>query len=201
MKEALQKRFGAHRVQEIPVAEGEIPLLILDLELKSPVTVVVTNGLHNYRMPVPEKNAGQEHCELYFCLPSYWDWEKVDIPGLHWPFEWIQRLAKHLLEKETWYGAGHTFPCGENGISGTMKQNYLMLAKPILLENELAPLTLVNGEVQFLAIIPLFKKEFEYKQSHGTVKLLRKMNNQNVTEKLDDFRDSVMKDRWRLGRR
>lgn len=200
MKAALQKRFGEHRVLEIPVAEGDVPLLILDLELKSPVTVVVTNGLSNYHMSVPEKEAGRERCELYFCLPSYWDWEKVDHPGLNWPFQWIQRLAKHLTNNGTWYGAGHTFPCGADGLSETMKQSYFMLANPILLEEELAPIPDPEGNIHFLAIIPLFKKEFEYKQSHGTVKLLSKMNLQGVTEKLDDFRGSVLKRRWLSGR-
>jgi hypothetical protein len=200
MKAALQKRFGEHRVKELPVADGDIPLLILDLELKSPVTVIMTNGLSQYRMPVPEKHLGQERCELYFCLPSYWDWEKVDIPGLNWPFQWIQRLGKHLLERETWYGAGHTFPCSEEGLSETMKQSYFMLSNPILLEDELAPISDAEGNIHFLAIVPLFKKEFEYKQSHGTVKLLRNLNTHGVSEKLDDFRGSAMKRRWRLGR-
>lgn len=200
MKEALQKRFGEHRVQELPATEGEVPLLILDLELKSPVTVVVTNGLSSYRMPVPEKQAGLERCELYFCLPNYWEWEKADIPDLNWPFHWIQRLAKHLIEKQTWYGAGHTFPCGEEGLSETMKQPFFMLADPILLEDELAPIIDSEGEIHFLAIIPLFKKEFEYKQSRGTLKLLRKMKNHGVTEKLDDFRENMLRSKWR-GRR
>lgn len=200
MKAALQKRFGEHRVKELPVADGDIPLLILDLELKSPVTVIMTNGLSKYRMTVPEKNAGRERCELYFCLPSYWDWEKADIPGLHWPFEWIQRLGKHLIQSETWYGAGHTFPCGEEGLSDTMKQSYFMLCDPILLENELTPVPDAEGDIHFLAILPLFKKEFEYKQSHGTVKILSNLNTHGISEKLDDFRGSAMKRRWRLGR-
>ena len=75
LKHALQDRFGDHRVSEIPVKEGEIPLLIMDLELKTPVTVIMTNGLSDYKMPVPEKLEGEEYNELYFCLPSYWEWE------------------------------------------------------------------------------------------------------------------------------
>ena len=55
MKDQLIKRFGEHRVSEVKVEEGEMPLLLLDLELKSPVTVLVTNGLSNIKMPVPEK--------------------------------------------------------------------------------------------------------------------------------------------------
>ena len=198
MKEALQNRFGVHRVQEAPSVEGRIPLLILDLELKSPVTVLVTNGLRDYKMPVPEKHKGKEHNEIYFCIPDYWEWEDLENPRTNWVFEWIDRLAKFVVENETWYGNGHTFPCGKDKhpISETMKQNYFMLADPILLSQELAPLQLSDKTVHFLSIIPLFEKEFEYKQGRGTFKILQKMANRGVTEKLDDFRGSVLKRRW-----
>ena len=202
MKAALQKRFGDHRVLDVPTKEGEVPLLIVDLELKSPVTLIVTNGLSNYTMTVPEKVAGRENIELYFCLPSYWEWEDADNPRMSWPFEWIQHLAKYLTEKKTWFGAGHTFPCGEEGatISTSMKQDFFILLDPMLLEAELAPIQVEGKTVHFLSIVPLYKKEFEYKQSRGTFKLLDKMINHGVTEKLDDFRGSVLKKRWGLGR-
>lgn len=202
MKAALQKRFGDHRVLEVPTKEGEVPLLIVDLELKSPVTLIVTNGLSNYTMDVPEKVAGRENIELYFCLPSYWEWEDAENPRMNWPFEWIQRLAKHLTDKQTWFGAGHTFPCGAEGatFSSTMKQDFFVLLDPILLEAELAPIQMEDKRVHFLAVVPLFKKEFEYKQSRGTFKLLYRMKNHGVTEKLDDFRGSILKKRWGLSR-
>lgn len=202
MKAALQKRFGDHRVLDVPTKEGEVPLLIVDLDLKSPVTLIVTNGLSNYTMEVPEKVAGRENIELYFCLPSYWEWEDTENPSMNWPFEWIQRFAKHLTDKKTWFGAGHTFPCGADGatISSTMKMEFFVLLDPLLLEQELAPIQVEEKKVHFLAIVPLYRKEFEYKQSRGTFKLLDKLNNHGVTEKLDDFRGSVLKTRWGLRR-
>ena len=112
MKDQLIKRFGEHRVSEVKVEEGEMPLLLLDLELKSPVTVLVTNGLSNIKMPVPEKETGKEYNELFFCLPSYWNWSDLENPKMNWVFLWIQRLAKHVQEKNTWFGHGHTMPCG-----------------------------------------------------------------------------------------
>lgn len=52
IKQKLIDRFGEHRVSDLPVKESDIPLLILDVETKtSPVTVIVTNGLSNYKMP------------------------------------------------------------------------------------------------------------------------------------------------------
>jgi len=203
VKEQLIKRFGEHRVSELPTQEEEVPLLILDLELKTPVTVIVTNGLSNYKMPVPEKWEGREYNELYFCLPSYWEWEDTDNPQMNWVFNWIQRLAKFVVEKETWFGHGHTMPCGEElkPLSATMKQNYFMLSDPLLLERELATVILDDKEINFLSIIPLFKEEFEYKQSKGMFKFADKMISAGVTEKLDDFRGLITKRKWRMKRK
>ena len=202
MKEQLIQRFGEHRVSELPVNEGEIPLLILDLELRSPVTVIVTNGLSDYTMPVPEKWEGREHNELYFCLPSYWEWEEMENPQMNWVFNWIQRLAKFVVENETWFGHGHTMPCGTDPkpLSNTMAQNYFMLADPMLLESELAPIEKDGKEIHFLSILPLFKDEFDYKQSRGTFKFIQKLINNGITEKLDDYRGSAMKRKWRVKR-
>lgn len=200
VKQAFQKRFGEHRVLEAPTKEGDIPLLIIDLELKSPVTVIVTNGLREYSMPVPEKFLGREHNELYFCLPDYWVWEDMTNPQMNWVFYWIQRLAKFVVEKETWFGHGHSMPCGKElkPLSNTMKQDHFLLLDPILLEQEMAPMKLNDKTVHFLSIIPIFKKELEYKHSRGTFMLVNKFINKGVSEKLDDWRFSVTRNKWRF---
>ncbi len=197
---SLTDRFGTHRVSSIPVEEGNIPLLALDLESRTRVTVIVTNGLSNYSMPVPEKYTGREFNELYFCLPDYWDWQDLGNPRMNWIFPWIQRLAKHAMEKNTWYGPGHTMPCGKDmeSLSETMQQNHFLLSDPLLLERELAPLTVNGKTIHFLSIIPLFPDEMDYKQGKGTYKLLQKLHQHGVSELLDDYRSTVLRSKWRL---
>lgn len=198
MKAELEQRFGAHRVAEVPVNEGEIPLLALDLDLASEVTVIVTNGLSNYKMPVPEPEVGNEYNELFFCLPGYWEWEDVDNPNTNWIFYWIQRLAKYVVENETWFGHGHTMPCGKDmqPLSETMKENHFILLRPMFLSEALAPINVNGKNVQFLAIVPIFGEEMDYKQGRGTNKFIQKMINKGVNEILDDFRGSVLKRNW-----
>jgi hypothetical protein len=199
---ALANRFSEHRVSEVPTLEGEMPLLALDLELSTPVTVIITNGLSDYQMPVPEKVAGREFNEIYFCLPSYWEWEELENPRMNWIFPWIQRLAKYVVDKQTWFGAGHTLPCGKEmqELSETMRQNHFFLSDPILLEQQLAPIEVDGKIIYMLAIIPIFPDEMDYKQGKGTFKFLQKLSNQGVTEKLDDFRSTILKSKWRLRR-
>lgn len=200
LQKVLSDRFGEHRVTEIPVQDGEMPLLLLDLELKSPVTVIVTNGLSNYKMPVPEKWQEYEYNELYFCLPSYWEWDDLNNAQMNWIYPWIQRLAKHVVEKNTWFGHGHTMPCGAEmkPLSATMKQDHFFLSLPILLEKELKSVVLAGKTVNFLAIIPIFKNELDYKHQKGTLKFLQKLKGKGVTEKLDDYRTSITRGRWRF---
>ena len=85
-------------------------------------------------------------------------------------------------------------------LSDTMKQNHFLLASPILLETELSTLRVGGRGVNFLAIIPIFGDEMDYKQGKGTYKFLRKLAGSNVNEKLDDFRATVLKSKWRLRR-
>lgn len=200
LKKVLENKFGEHRVHDFPLkSEEHIELLEINLELRSPTTLLMTNGLSNYNMPVPEKFKDYKNIELYFCLPSYWEVHKDD-EKFNWPYTQIQKLATHLLDKQTWYGAGHTFSNGNppEAFSETMKQNYLLLAAPIMLEEHLQPVIINNKEVHFLAIVPIYEDEFEYKMGKGYFKFIRKYRAKNNDELLDDFRLSVRKNKFRI---
>lgn len=200
LEREFKNRYNVSHISSIDVAEGEIPLLKIRIDIKSPVTILVTNGLSNYKMPIPDKLEGREYNELFFCLPSYWLLESKDDPNMNWVFYWIQRLAKYVQEKNTWFGPGHTMPCGNpfQALSPMMRANHFLLSDPILLFDELLPLKIADKTIHFLAIIPIFEDEMDYKQGKGTYKILKKFKQHGITEKLDDFRGSIMKSKWRL---
>jgi hypothetical protein len=201
LKEYLGSRFGAHRVSDFTMDGVELPLLKIELELSaSPVTVIMTNGLRNYSMPVPVKLHGQEHAELFFCLPSYWDLDALNTENMRWPFTWLDKLGKHLLDKETWYGPGHTFANGNppESFSSTMKPNHLILTEPIKLEEHLSPAKIDQLNVYFLAVVPIYEQEFDIKMTKGFVKFLRKFRARNGSEIVDDFRENIFKSRFRI---
>ncbi|MDX1651722.1 MAG: suppressor of fused domain protein [Brumimicrobium sp.] len=196
----LKERLGEHRVRSERRASDYIDLLIIDLETTVPVTVVMTHGLSDYKMPVPDTMKGKDHTEIFFALPSYWEPEDHQNQNMTWPFEKISKLAENLIEKGTWYGRGHTFSNGNPSLplSSTMKMNHLMLAEPIALEQFFRPIELEDKIVHFLAIIPLFEEEFDRKMQQGYKKFIRKFRSANGDEILDDFRQSVLKSRWRI---
>ena len=200
MKEQLEERFGKEAVSIFKKIDENLEILLVDVSLASPVKVLMTNGLSNYDMPVHERYKGRENVELFFCLPRYWDINELDNPNRQWPTVWLEKLVNHVKEKKGWFGPGHTIQCDKdfNALSDTMKQNHFMMVDPILLEKELEPIVLDEKQIHFLGIIPIFADEMDYKQGKGTYKLLKKFHAKNVTEKLDDFRETVRKSRFSL---
>ena len=201
-KDKLEVRFGKDAVKSIFSPNDNLELFLIELKEKA-VSVLITNRLNEYEMQVPEKLKGREFNELVFCLPSYWEIDNIENERFSWVYKWLELLTSYVVDKKTWFGPGHTIPCGNpfRSISTTMKANHFLLSEPIFLEKELEPLQLEKKEVHFLTIIPIFEDEMDYKQGKGTFKLMTKLKNQGVTEKLDDFRATSLKSKWRLRRR
>ena len=201
----ISSRFGTENVKTIKFNSENPELntyefILIELQMRSKVRLLMTNNLSAYNMPVLEKYKGKEHNELYFCLPSYWDLNDFSNENMNWVFTALFRLQKFVVEKNTWFGVGHTIPFSNpmKSISTNMKQSYFFLNNPIFLKNELTPLKKENYSINFLAVVPIFEDEFDYKLGKGTFKFQRKLANQNVTELLDDFRSSVLKSKWRF---
>ena len=121
---------------------------------------------------------------------------------MNWVLDWIQRMSKYVIEKHSWFGKGHTIPCEKpfKALSPTMKANHFFLNDPMLLKEELVPLTIGEKNIRFLGIIPIFEDEMDYKSGKGTFKLILKLEGHGVTEKLDDYRGTVLRSKWRLRR-
>jgi hypothetical protein len=77
-----------------------------------------------------------------------------------------------------------------------MKQEYLMLVKPLIVSDVLFKVQEAGKSIGFLSIVPLFKTEFDFKQQKGTSSLVTKMTEGGVSELLDDYRESLLKKRF-----
>jgi hypothetical protein len=193
---SLSNRFGSNQLQTIERNNENFTLI--KLPNSNELRILMTNGLSEYRMKVHEKHAGEEFAELFVLLPSYWKLDEPENPRMNWIFDWLTKLKNHVIEKDTWIGNGHTFSAGKDmkSISPTMLQNHFILSDPLELVNELAPVQVGDKTVYFLSLIPIFADEMDYKQGKGTQKLFSKFALQNITEKLDDYRSTVLKTRW-----
>jgi len=199
LREELAKRFGNNNIVELPHNEGDTSLITIYVESQN-VTLLMTNGLSDYCMLVPESEKGKEFNEIYFCLPSYWRLNDAENPLMNWVLVWINKLAKYVVEKNTWFGKGHTIPCGNpfQNLSSTMRANHFFLNDPMLLREELQPIENKDKTIRFLGIIPIFEDEMDYKSGKGTLKLIKKLEGHRISEKLDDYRGTILRSRWKM---
>ncbi|MFM7668199.1 MAG: suppressor of fused domain protein [Bacteroidota bacterium] len=195
-EQVLKNRFLTNQITSITF-ENELFYLI-DFTREKGVKVLLTSSFHTYQMQVPQKLKGYEHGQLYFCIPEYWDLTNTETPEVRWLFDWLIRISNYTITKNTWLGDGHTYNCTKHGkqLSRTMRQDHLFISNPNYLYEELKPVELENKTIHFWALIPLFGDEMDYKQGKGTVKLKQKFLIKGVTEKLDEFRQSCLKNRW-----
>ena len=168
----LSERFGADQIQTIE--RNNESFTLITLPNSNELRVLMTDGLSDHRMNVHEKHVGEEFAELFVLLPSYWKLDEPENPRMNWVFDWLTKLKKHVIE------------------------NHFILSDPLELANELEPIQMANKTVYFLSLIPIFADEMDYKQGKGTAKLFSKFALQNITEKLDDYRSTVLKTRWNL---
>ncbi len=192
----LQSRFSTEEISTIQNKFGSF--LLIYPNNKNGNKILLTTGLSEFQMNVHERHLGEEFNELYFYLPSYWDLNDEENPSMNWVFDWLEKLKNHVISKNSWFGNGHTIATGKPlvPLSDKMIQNHFILAHPMELSKELSPIKLENKTVHFLAVIPIFEDEMDYKQGKGTVKLFKKFAQADVTEKLDEFRKTVLRNRW-----
>ena len=202
LKKKYIDQFGSNNITFIdtPIRDN-LFLAIINLQKRTPIKLLITCGLSEYKQPIPENFNGNQHIELYFCLPSYWDLNEIENPSMNWVWTWIKKIAIHLIDKKTWYGIGHTIPCAKpnESLSPTMKQRYFFLTNPDFVKTELEPMIIEKNEkVHFLAIMPIFEDEFDFKMGKGTLILQKKFKDRTITELLDDYRMTSLKTKWRI---
>jgi hypothetical protein len=193
---SLSNRFGSTQIQTIQ--RNNDSYYLITLPGSKELRILMTTGLSDFQMKVHEKHVGEEWKELYVLIPSYWDLADEENVNMNWVFDWLTKLKNYVISNDTWLGHGHTLPTGKDmlPISPTMKQNHFILSNPIELTEELSPLQVGDKTIHFLALIPIFADEMDYKQGKGTAKLYAKFALQNITEKLDHYRSTVLKSRW-----
>jgi len=195
VEENLIQVFGAYKVSIALKMDTEISIVAVDLSDTHRVQLLMTSGLSKHPMNVPDHLKSQNRCEIYFCVPSYWELLKDLDPKANWVMNWLQLIVNYAKSNDVWLGAGHTLKCGADKLplSPTMKQEYFVFSPPILLEDEFSEIKRLCEEINFFSVIPLFEKEFEYKQRKGIEKFAQKMKAAGMSEKLDDFRPSLIK--------
>jgi hypothetical protein len=195
VEENLIQVFGASQVARVYNIDDTVSVFAIDFSVTKRVKLLMTCGLSAHQMNMPDHLKSQKSCEIYFCVPSYWELlNDLNSEG-NWVINWLKLIVNYIKLNDTWVGAGHTLKCGADKLplSPTMKQEYFVFSTPILLIDEFTEIKKMKGDINFFSIIPLFEKEFHYKQRRGIKKFHKKMIAVGMSEKLDEFRFSLIK--------
>jgi len=174
----------------------------LDVHLVPPAptrdwNTLVTCGMAERPMTVPEGLEDYRYAELLLALPSSWPLREDAFAdeSNYWPVRLLKDLARLPHDYDTFLCYGHTVPNGDppqpyadgTGFSGAF------IGGPMLTPEEFDELTLSDGRlVRFMAVFPLFAEEMAFKLEHGSEALSKRFVEHGVSEWVNVDRPSVV---------
>lgn len=167
---------------------------------KRPFHTLVTSGMSDLPMTVPEGAEAFRFAELLLHLPPEWQLTQKDFENerWYWPVRWLKQLARLPHEYATWLGEGHTIPNGdppEPFAPGTRLCCWLLVT-PILAPEAFERLEIgADKIVWFWQLMPLYREEMEFKLDRGLEKLTKRFEMEEVLPIIDPKRPNVCKRR------
>lgn len=168
---------------------------------KYPFHTLITSGMSDLPMKIPQEVNAPAYLELVLTLPTYWqlDQESMQNDKWFWPIALMKYLARFPHKYDTWLGWGHTMPNGNpaENYSDNTKLNGIILFSPMSYPAEFEHLD-INQEktISFVSIAPLYQQEMDFKLKEGGVALLEKLLDANITDIINEERDCVIKKRF-----
>lgn len=161
-----------------------------------PFHTLVTSGMSDKPMNVPNGVTDMEYAELLILLPPSWN-ISAEPYGLmekafgdennYWPVRWLKHIARFPHEYDTWIGPNHTIPNGEHAdpFSENTNLGCMFIYPSICLPSEFTQLKLNNKLINFYALYPIYKEEMDYKLNNGADALLDKFEKYRISNIVD----------------
>lgn len=166
-----------------------------------PFWTLITSGMSDLPMTVPEGMADRRFCEVMLCLPRDWKTSAEDFKDerYYWPLRWLKILARFPHEYKTWFGEGHSIPHGDppSPIHDSVPFVGVMLSRPKTVSVDFWSLPVrADKTVQFYSVLPLHPAEIELKLQEGAAALEELLERRKVTEVVDLGRRAVTRWEW-----
>jgi hypothetical protein len=162
-----------------------------------PFFTLLTSGMSDLDMTIPEGLEEFALAELCLCLPEDWPLSMTNFgwrePKYFWPIGILQQAAKYPHIHHTWLGSGHSVPHSPSQKEETRFTGMLFVSPGTFPDGADRVATADERTIHYLALIPLLAPELAYKESFGMEKLAEKMLESEVTELFDPQRPSVIK--------
>jgi hypothetical protein len=167
-----------------------------------PYIRLVTSGMSDLPMTMPEGVSASPYAELMITLPADWktDQESFNDEAWYWPVRLLKQLARLPHKHQTWLGFGHTVPNGDPAepyAPNTALCGAIVLPS-ITVSSEFHTLEIPGVKtISFHSVVPLHAREMELKLRLGTDKLLDRFDKKGFNDIVDVNRaDATAKKFW-----
>jgi hypothetical protein len=198
----IQMNFGTNAfvLHERKSSTVHVDLHVVPPTNSRPYFTLLTSGMSDLDMHVPEGLEDLSLAEVCLCLPGDWPLSLTDFgwrkPEHFWPIAVLQETARYVHRQKTWFGRGHTVGDVEHPtpIDAAGRFTGLVLLNPRTFPRGLDKVT-TEGDgrtIHFLAVIPLLPKELEFARKQESDALEERLNDAGITELLDPRRSSTV---------
>jgi hypothetical protein len=162
---------------------------------------LITSGMSERAMKVPEGAEEFSYAELLICLPPDWKLQQEDFKdeNNYWPVRLIKGLARMPHEYDTWLSFAHTIPNGDPAEPYASNTEFCcaMLAPPTRAPEEFWNFQVTPEiTIHFLAVLPLYAEETELKLKKGADEIFERFDQNQISELVDLRRKNVAKKRF-----
>lgn len=166
-----------------------------------PFHTLVTSGMSDLPMTVPEGAEVPRYLELMVTLPEYWQLneEAMKNEQWYWPVRQLKFLARFPHKYSTWLGWGHTLP---NGDPAAPFADNTQLCGALILPSVTVPQGFhslaINAEktISFMSIVPLYEEEMNLKLRKGSEALLDRFDRHGITDLILENRKNAARKRF-----
>lgn len=160
-----------------------------------PYQVLVTSGVSDLPMQVPEGLEAMNRVELMMALPPTWPLTEAAFEHEvhYWPVRWLKQVGRLPHDHGTWIGWGHTIPNGDPAepIANTAFIG-VMLTPAYWLGPAFHRMESDTGDrVTFYTLVPLYPEEMQLKLKKGAEELEERFEKRGVDFVLDTNRPNV----------
>ena len=190
-------------------------LVHLDVHVVNPTPerdryTLVTSGMSDAPMSVPEGLEPLRFAELMIQLPPDWplhkiqqlagrkdkesDAERAAAERWYWPIRWLKMLARLPHEYDTWLGEGHTVPNGDppEPYADDTKLCCMLVLPPLSAPDAFASLKVSEDKtIFFYQVMPIYAEEMDLKLRKGLPALIAQFDKHKVSAVVDPRRPNA----------
>ncbi len=166
-----------------------------------PYLRLVTSGMSDLPMTLPEGAPGSAYMELMVTLPADWpiSGDAFEDEWNYWPVRLLKTLARLPHEYDTWLGFGHTIPNGhpaEPYAPGVGFDGAIVLP-PVTAPEGFGTLQLDDARtIEFMSIVPLYPEEMDLKLKKDAEALLDRFDAKSIQDVIVPGRVNVARKRF-----